>query len=368
MQIYGVTYTHTSNYGSCLQAFALQYSIGHMSICGEKCEHELVPVDIFVRSISGRKKKSIIKKLRSVLANIYKYRIRQFERQYMRFSSCSAMEMLPALNETADAFVCGSDVIWNPKYNHGLTCFYLDFAEKYAFSYAASFGASELSEAYFQKYGKYIDKLDAISVRESQGLENVARCTDKPASVTVDPVFLLSREQWNELAEAENKNGKYILVYSIGKWKLQDDFVKKLKKQTGLKVKVLVGNQNAALQEKVFTLVSPQRWLQLIRDAEYVVTNSFHGTAFSLIFHKKFFSVVHGKINEGFNIRTYSILSKLGMQERMLNSIPDSIDLSSPDYSAADDRLKEITASSLAFLQTNLEAAYRRKLQTEAKR
>lgn len=369
LRVCGITYTHTSNFGSCLQAYALQHVVENMQIGGEHCQYNLIPIGIYSWS-DVKKKRTLIQKVRGKILgkafSHFKKPFSAFNKQFMHYSPCPSRSALPSLNQTTDAFVCGSDVIWNPKYNQGLEAFYLNFTTKYSFSYAASFGSSQLSDEYFQKYGKWIDKLDAISVRESQGVENAARCTKKPVAVTVDPVLLMTREEWDQVAEKENRDGKYILVYSIGNKPILDEFVKKLKKQTGLKTILTIGNVKESFRRHVYSTKTPQRWLQLIRDAEYVVTNSFHGTAFSVIFHKTFFTTVIGEINEGFNVRQYNLLSKAGLLDQLFNRVPDTIQLAAPDYSQVDARLEELKASSLTFLRDNLEAALQRKRESEA--
>ena len=112
---------------------------------------------------------------------------------------------------------------------------------------------------------------------------------------------------------------------------------------------------------------SPEEWLQLLRDAEYVVTNSFHATAFCIVFHKKFFTVVNGEKNKGINVRMYDFLHTIGLEGRMLNSVPDQIDLSDIDYSNTNKTIEKMREESMSFLRRNLEAAYQQKIESEKK-
>jgi len=105
----------------------------------------------------------------------------------------------------------------------------------------------------------------------------------------------------------------------------------------------------------------------LLRDAEYVITNSFHATAFSILFHKKFFTVVQGDKDKGINIRMNDLLNDLGLQDRIFSSVPETFDLKDIDYTNVDRILEEKRAESMAFLRENLEAAYREKMELEQK-
>lgn len=125
LRVFGLTFDHTTNYGSCFQAYALQQAIEKISICGEDCSYSLIPIKTFkdypVHS-------SIKRVLIAPLLSYHRSRFIPFEKKYVKYVHCSKMTDLPALNEQADAFVCGSDVIWSPDFNSGLGAFFLDFA------------------------------------------------------------------------------------------------------------------------------------------------------------------------------------------------------------------------------------------------
>ena len=366
LKVCGVTYTHTENYGSCLQAYALQSAIEEANQ-DKDVSYQLVPMG---KLLWRRKvKMSILQHIRRECVMLIRFHYRKsyvgFERQYMRFVNCSSLEALPSLNNEMDAFVCGSDVIWNPIYNKGVNAFYLDFCNKYKFSYAASFGGAQFDIAESAKIREYLSQFDSISVREEQSLKTAQALTGKQISVMVDPVLLLRKEKWNALAETVNTDGKYILLYSIKKQPTIEAFVEKLKEDTGLKVIVSAGNVKTALQYRMLRVHSPQKWLQLIRDAEYVVTNSFHGMVFSIIFHKRFFVPVMGDLEKGFNVRMYNLLSKVGLINRMFNNLPFEIDLSEINYIEVDRVVEELRTEAFKYLKTNIEAAYRRKIISE---
>ena len=271
------------------------------------------------------------------------------------------------MNEKTDAFVCGSDVIWNPDLNCHLNAFYLDFAEKYKFSYAASFGKAEVSEQMLTTIRPFLEKLDAISVRERSGAEIVKRCVDKPVQVVSDPVLLLKREEWDSFIPAAEPSKGYIFVYITHLSSTVQSVLEELRRKTGLKIVYAANGPKQALKQGMLQVQKPQRWLQQLRDAEYVVTNSFHATAFSVLFHKKFFTVVNGDKAKGINIRMNDFLNSLGLGDRIHSSVPEEIDLGEVNYSGVDEKIAALREESLLFLRENLEAAYRQKKESEAK-
>ena len=210
----------------------------------------------------------------------------------MQYAEVSSLKELPSLNGKADAFVCGSDVIWRPDYNKGIGAYYLDFANKYKFSYAASFGKASLDRESLVEPAKHISKLNQISVREESGKKIAEAISGKIVKVVGDPIILLTRQDWENVVTPPKKNSKYIFVYTTHANKTLNDFVQKLSEQTHLRVvrSIWVQSAKEVIKQRMTNILSPQQWLQQLRDAEYVITNSFHATVFSTIFHKKFFS------------------------------------------------------------------------------
>lgn len=364
LRVGGVTYCHTANYGTSLQAFALQQAIEKIEIGGEPCSYKLICLrdckDYPERYLENAK----------MLGNAYRKfnrrRFRQFEDKNIHFRMLKELKELPGLNAEFDAFVCGSDVIWNPEFNEGLGAFYLDFAEKYAFSYAASFGKATIPLDKLDKYADAIGRLRQIGLREKSAEEIVRRYTQAPIRTVVDPVLLLDGEEWSRIAGKQRKAPKQIVAYSTHDTEEFSAFAEKLQKETGLPVKRLLWGKTlrSALKKKVFFIAKQQEWLRAIRDAEYVVTNSFHATVFSIMFHKKFYTVVHGEKDQGRNIRMYDFLKFLGLEDRILDTVPDTLALGEPDFETALPRLAALREESGRFLQKNLEAAYREQQNT----
>ncbi len=356
LRVCGITYAITMNYGSCMQAYALQTVIENTLISEEPCRFDLVPTERLPEFSNMSLLERLIKRLTRMPFAL-------FERSYRKYARCRSISELSSLNETYDAFVCGSDVIWSPDFNKGLGMFYLDFAEKYAFAYAPSFGRTGLSSEYLADLPKRLSRLRQISVREPSAVKVIEENTPYTARAVLDPVLLLTREEWDKAAVSAKKEKQYIFVYVTHVSNDLKQFVSRLKEQTGLPVMWTTSGPRLAIQCKSFAYPpSPQRWLQRLRDAKYVVTNSFHATAFSTIYHKNFFTVVGGKKNGGINIRMNEFLTTMGLEDRIFDSVPEQIDLSEPSFMQADETLERLRAESLVYLRENLEAAYQEKL------
>lgn len=358
MLIYGMTFDHTTNYGSCFQAYALQQAIEKISICGENCSYSLIPIKTF----KDYPVTSFIKKvLIAPWLSYHRSRFIPFEKKYMKYVSCSRMADLPLLNEQADVFVCGSDVIWNPDFNMKLGAFFLDFGKKYKFSYAASFGKAELNKEELAFTKRNLASFDAISVREKTSLEIAKKCTNKEVQVVADPVMLLTPEEWCDVMEPLPAKKGFIFVYTTHLNETFKSFIKKLESQTGLQVVLATCGPKQALKQGMLSVQTPGEWLALLKNADYVVTNSFHATVFSVMFHRKFFTVVAGDKAKGINMRMNDFLNDVGLGNRIYSSVPDKIDLSEIDYKTTDERIALMCAHSLAYIRKNLEAAYRQK-------
>lgn len=359
LDIYGITFDHTTNYGSCFQAYALQKAIEGMIIENERCEYRLIPI----LHLSPSRKPDFVQRIKNLFYRLHRIQFRTFEDNNMKFADVNHVKELSLLNNAADGFVCGSDVIWNPDFTGRNGAYYLDFAKKYKFSYAASFGKTELGPEDCEWIKEHLKSFDQISCRERSGVEIVKRCANRSAELVVDPVLLLTENDWNRLIE-KRRSDKYIFVYITHKISGLNAFVKVLHNKTGLKVIRSAFAPGQVINQRIIQVQKPEEWLQLMRDAEYVITNSFHATAFSVLFHKKFFTFIRPGREKGINIRMNDFLEELNLGERMVSSVPDNPDLTDIDFTVADRRLESLRRESLHFLQRNLENIYRQKFST----
>lgn len=356
LQVCGITYDHTVNYGSCFQAYALQHAIEKIKMKdGAECRYQLIPIKTFKEWPNN---KSLRRVVLFPLMKLHHRQFSGFEDTYMHFASVNSLSELPQLNRYIDAFVCGSDVIWNPDMNYHIKAFFLDFADGYKFSYAASFGKDHIDSAIMNSIAPLLNDFRGISVREKSGVEILKHYVSKPVRTVVDPVFLLQREEWEQqFPDIMDKHG-YIFVYITHFNNSIRFFLKELKEKTGLRVIYAAAGPKQAIRQGMLQVHTPEKWLHLLKNADYVVTNSFHATAFSIVFHKKFFTVVSGDKTKGINVRMNDLLDIVGLGDRMFSDAPKELDLAEIDYTAVDTVVSNMRDESLSFLSENLENAY----------
>ncbi len=331
MIIKTITCHDVYNVGASLQAYALctyLQSEGHdVQIIDYKPEylskhHSLSRVD------NPRFDKPIIKqaylllKLPSRLRAKFgdrKKRFDVFRREYLTLTERTyhSNDELKAQPPVADAVIAGSDQIWNPLFQNGKDpAFFLDFVpgNTKAISYAASFATDVLTEDDREQMTPWLSRLDAIAVREKSGVE-VLHTMGFEGRAVCDPVFLLDREAWKRLAVLPEEKD-YILVYDFDSNPTVAKIAKALSEQTGKPIVSVFPMFDA---DELWDDLGPREFLGAIKNAAVVISNSFHATAFSLMFNKEFYVVER---REGINARMRDLLSEVGLSERMVADVP----------------------------------------------
>ena len=246
----------------------------------------------------------------------------------------------------ADVYIAGSDQIWNPVFPNGKDrAFFLEFApeNKRKISYAASFSVDTLSTEDHQRMFPWLTRLDAISVRETSGI-NLLTEMGLDGVTVMDPVFLLSKDQWESLMICPDTQD-YILVYDFDRSALVRSIATALKKRTGKKI-VSVFPMDGA--DHVWGDMGPREFLGAIMKADIVLSNSFHATAFSLIFRKEFYVINR---EEKINTRMQDLLASVSLDERLISDVPGEMQV---DWSAVQSRLDHLIAGSKSFLLENI--------------
>lgn len=219
-------------------------------------------------------------------------------------------------NEHFDSFITGSDQVWSPKTVGFDPAYFLTFAEgKKKNSYAASFGVNEIPENLKYEYIHRLSDFSNISVREDSAVsivENLLPNTQPERHI--DPSLLLNSDQWGNLASDPNDRG-YVLLFTVNMPKNLISFARSLAEQKNLKM-IYINDRPIGCEKgiKYRRTASPEEFLGLIKNADYVVTNSFHGTAFSINFQKDFY--VELNTQAGRNTRSESLMKLLGISGR----------------------------------------------------
>jgi hypothetical protein len=366
MIIKTITCHDVYNYGASLQAFALMKyleNLGHeVEIIDYKPDYLDKRYKLF--AVSSRYKRNIFLAFIYLLIKIpmrffyrsRKYAFDRFTRSYLKITP-QRYKHYAELKENppyADIYFAGSDQIWNTLYANGRdSAFYLDFTPKNSIkaSYAASFGTDQILNDYIEFVREKIDALDYIAVRERTGIEILNYLGISRGVQVLDPVFLLDKEAWSGIM-LESIKESYILVYDFENNPLIEACSKRMKEETGLKIIAVndwIENPYADVNIKD---AGPEKFLTLIAQSEFFLSNSFHGTAFSVIFEKQFYSFK--RIRDKVNSRIVDFLNLLGLQDQLINSV-EEIDIKKKiNYNKSFIRLNPLILKSKKFIDSVL--------------
>lgn len=373
MKKVGLATCFLDNYGACLQAYALSNTITSLGMeCTILNYTELE--GYYGDSIAERVKNSTLyntvrclldKKYRKTfkLGKIRRPNFQSFRKKYLPLSTEAYNEHSDLSDKGFDAVVCGSDQIWNPTFYGACNPFYyLSFVPNGVskIAYAPSIGLSDIPECYTDDFKKYLSDFKAISVRENNAVELVKKYADKEAKWVLDPTMLLDGSAWSKLIDNKIIEKPYIFCYLFGTQDYYKDAIENIRNKTGLEVVIIPFSERDLTNEytKIYK-AGPIEFLSLIKNAEYVLTDSFHATVFSLLFERPFYTLLRDNDNEekSMNSRIHSLLSMLDKQERCVLKRNVSGFKIEPilDYECVRSRLKHLRDDSINFLQNALE-------------
>lgn len=406
MKVAVVTWITYNNYGTELQAFALQkylLSIGVESFiisdqdivynARERYEKRIAEETAKNNKnniiVSSQRKRSVIKYfnpwryfrrasiisvnyIQKKLEHRYSEQCNQF---YIQFNGCFDAFKKSKLcikhfidfnqsNDLVDAFICGSDQIWSILEYNFEPYYYLDFAKKKKISYASSVGANNIEEKMHPILKDLLSDFNSISVREKMTAEQLSLISGKTVDWVIDPTLLFDCTFWyNEIKnirikEVEKKGSKYLLCYFLDNKKWYFEYAKKMSRSLGLKI-VLIPNLPDFMSHKfsIKRIIGPLEFVKLISNASYVLTDSYHGILFSLSFSKQFICLKRflGTDINNQNIRVDSILSYLKLSNIFINEKEfDKEDLYPINYNKINPEIESFRQDSQNFLSRSL--------------
>jgi len=350
------------NYGARLQAYALQSAISSLGFECELVNFKRRQDQRITESLRHLKQGKIGQGTRELLIefmNIQKnIRFKSFTNNFINISpvTCFNQADLANLSERYTAVICGSDQVWNPTITQeSQLCYLIDFPAKesmHRISYAASLGSDTLDKSWENTFSMCLKKFDAISVREKSACALISALVGKEIPSVLDPTLLLSREQWSKYASNVQIKEPYLLVYSFGFPPGVEKLIEQFAKNKGLKIVTFHKLRHFSNELNRYPNAGPREFLGLFSKADFVITNSFHGTAFSLIFKKPFFSVTNKR-----GSRLKDLLTDLGIENRIVFSegIKDALfDEAEINYAEVDRRLSLLREHSMNFLKNSL--------------
>lgn len=323
MKLCGIlTFQYAHNYGALLQAYSLKKFLSDNSIQAEIINYANRSSKDMYR-LFPQKGKNTIDSLRQ--GKIFLLRLKQymlfqeFSKDYLEISIAKPFQDNMRFSNTYESIVVGSDQVWNKNLTHDDDTYFLKHIIcKNKVSYGASFGKNEMIGFLNAEEICCLGQFHALSVRESDAIPDLEAIVGKKISCVTDPVFLLSHEEWIPLErKPKSVKNQFIFLMTLK----QDTFLiekcKKLEKETGLKtISIHPMGWKQQYGRQLYD-VGPLEFLWLIDHAEYVVTNSFHAAAFSVLMEKK---LVAGRI-ENSNNRISSLLDLINKMENQIGVI-----------------------------------------------
>lgn len=370
-----ITIHKINNYGSVLQAYALQevcrrmgYSIEIIDYTFPNIYHSTKAKELGIEEVPQQ-----VAEPKWIKALFAKALLRQHKtiarfvtgRLNLSAKSFNSPEELEKYCPVYDIYITGSDQLWSPRYCKGDPSFMLHFVPDNAkkISYAASIGTNAIPDNLIKQYKTLLGRYQSLSVRENSGREIVRKLTGKDVSVVLDPTLLLNRNEWASIIPKGIKRFKkkyilcYFLNYTFEAFPYVDNLARDIQSQTGYEiVRVARPPHHISIYKTKYCVgASPEEFLELIRGAEIVLTTSFHGTAFALNFGRPVFSVVQS--HDSKDSRQANILRLLGLEQQIL-SITDSFPdykLASYDVEKEQQNLESLRKESIAYLRRSFD-------------
>lgn len=342
---------HT-NYGGILQAYALLTILKQMN-------HDVILIDLRGSRIKNALSELIRKKTIHLDKYLNDFILKYISKTAARYGLKDTLLQFPSRDY--DAIIVGSDQVWRYDYcSPIITRYFLDFVKDGNIKkivYAASFGTDkwEYDSLQTEKLAELIKDFCAISVREFSGID---MCKDKlriEASYMVDPTLLLEKESYLNLVKKKHSlNNSCLLSYILDENELTNTVIKKVSTILSCENISINCKEKKVLRMNIKRFLSIEEWIEGFNNCKYVVTDSFHGCVFSIIFNKPF--IVIGNEERGM-CRFHSLLSIFGLENRMINSLSELTDdkiQESIDWTKIRDLKKELQEKSFLFLKNSL--------------
>jgi len=355
-----ITFHRAINYGAVLQAYALNESIKKLGYDPVTIDYKnphiekvYNPMHFTCRSLKGyvegiltyyRKKKK-------------RDRFEAFRSRYLvldHISNLYAVENIQYL-KSYDKFLTGSDQVWNYVLTQFDKAYFLNFVSdsKKKNSYAASFGFDNVPAKYLHEYKDLLTDFNHISVREEQGAALIKHLLNRNAEVVLDPTMLLLKDDWAKISQDYKGKKNYILIYQLASSQSLVNFAVNLSKQTNCEIIYINDGLRKKIKATYVGGIGPQMFVGLFQRAKYIVTNSFHGTVFSIIFNKPFFIEILPSAKG--NSRLKNILDTFDLESRqIINGKNDNI-FNQIDYVELNKILELKRQQSLEYMKRILE-------------
>lgn len=364
-----ITMHRVINAGSALQAYALYHAVCKLGYYCEIIDYQYPnqyhqqsrPSIPFLKRFWPRLKYFILYRSRTQHTRFKDFQSQAWVSSPYYPTKDSIFENPPKY----DLCITGSDQVWNPRCMKGDPTFFCAFSpDTPRIAYASSFAQSGIPKELQSHYKQHLSKFQAIGIRESSGAKLINDLIGKKVEVVCDPTLLLTASDYRPFIKQAHTYTKkryllaYILDYAFNPYPTIQQVIKRISKEQGLEVIYLMANTiNNYKIGKSITSAGPNEFLKLFSEASYIVTSSFHGVAFSLLFEKDFYTVTPNKEQEDGRIQT--LLQSIGAQDRAIRQGEDVSVLksSSIDYETIRPQIENFREQSYTFLKTAIKKA-----------
>ena len=352
------TYHNSINFGAALQSYALQQTLTKIGV-----ENKLLLMESKKKKTKYNVKNFVKSRLNGLYNLVHAKKIAVGQKRFLDFfenwhnstDKYKSFDELLKNPPKADAYISGSDQVFNPISLN--PAFFLQFGDKETkrISYAASLGVKKIPEGKKEEFKRFVDVFDKISLREKMAVEEFEKVTGITPEVNIDPSFLLSKDEWKSVESdlcAKEIKKPYILVYAIYNPKWLSKTLFDLNKKTGYEI-VLVSYKGfpTIYHNKCVMTAGPREFLGLIQNAKMVISSSFHGNVFAMIYKKPFYAVVNPDAPD----RIMSLLKLFRMEERQIKPTDKAEEMNfSIDYAGFDKILEAETKRSEDYLKNTL--------------
>ena len=365
MKVALLSFHNAANYGAALQAYALEK---HLLEQGIDCEyidyrnhHRRTAYSMSYHIWENLKRKKIKNALKYFLGfpfmGLRKIRFKRFYKKNLRCTPkvYKSEEEAKELNPYYDKFIVGSDQVWNFENNGGDFAFLLNFVDDDSkkISYSSSFGVSEIPLQIRDSYRQYLSKINKIAVREAYGVDIVKALTLREAKLVLDPVFLLSKQQWESLTPQKKIKESFVFFYANKSKQISDFFTRTKYRMNGKKLYKLA--RNTSVRDffdndiKVKYAMSPNEFIRVVRDSELVISASFHCISLAIILNKPFVAILTA--DRGKDERILNILNLLDLNNRILTPDMGEVEINATiDYEKVNSKIRELCSDSINFL------------------
>lgn len=363
-----ITFHCADNFGAVLQVYSLQKTIELMGYNPEIIDFRPYRLtknySLFVDFKKSLEEMGFLRTTKKMLIRIKNFKenytrknnFNHFRNKYLNLSSNTFLTSSELIKRKPlyDYYITGSDQVWNPRFFSDIgESYFLDFAviDSIKIAYAASI-ANQIEKDYIDVFRRNLERFDYISVREESAKKTIDKLTEKKVHVTLDPTLLTTEEEWRNISTFNFSTDKYILVYDLVKDPVLISIANRIANQTGYKIISYSSKKGYNNWHSSFSTLNPTEFLGLFDKAEFVITSSFHGTVFSVIFNKPFYTVPHPTRGS----RMIDFLNELNLKERIIQNENDDIDFHTViNYESVNKKVSKLRKDSIEFLSNALE-------------